>query len=191
LGEWLRQEYGTRASITSAVDECMQRMGLEGSLMTHPDYSNQEENISRPTLLMSSSRRGIVGWIPNCMWKLVTLDEGEIGEIRTISGEDWNIRTRGTFLLSKSFELLCNEEGRNYLDSSGEGNWVRDVDVLIEIIKKQGLHGPIIIVKRRGELRLLEGYHRIAAYSMLNSGKTPNATFYFSEPPNSIPHLIL
>jgi hypothetical protein len=170
LGEWMRQEYLTRAAIKSQVDRAVTDLQTPLDLVTSPNYTDLGQNLIRRRILERTGRSAILGWIDQSDWNKVSLSEDEIDSMRTIDGDDWRRRTGGTFTFSRLIDLLSSEEGRRQLRDAGEEAWVEDIERVVEAIRVSGDSGPLVAVSQGRVLMLIEGYHRLAAVRILQRG---------------------
>jgi len=182
LGEWLKHEYRIREDIRKDASSYLAKLGQDESVVISPDYDNQEENEVRKTLWLQTPRGVIVTWVPSFSWKTVRLTESEINHLETFQANDWEIRTRGTFEFSKLVEVLASNEGRTYL-SSVDQQWVSDIESWKNETRRIGLTGPLVIIREGDVIRLVEGYHRLAAALVLRiqGSKIQIPFFYLGE----------
>jgi len=172
--EFLAQELNSKR-FGSKIRAVLEKKGFSESVITHPDFSNQEENVQRAAILgdfrgYKQNKLIFTGYPDSVQWYEATMTKEELFKIRYVNYSYWNKISNNTHKPSIAAEnikkgiLVYNEPNDQYLEAA-------------QAFKK-GVTFPRLIItanEKDGPYVVLEGHLRLTAM-MLEQESIPEET---------------
>ena len=135
-----------------------------GSIIYHPDLSNEQENAARRALLFR--RRGRM-WreLPkDTVWWEVELQKSDIARVRAFPRKQWRSFASSSFYLTEMIEGI-----RKKVETREPSPFILKMRAVVQDLDDNIVPDSVLLIglDERGPLTIIEGNHRMAAALML------------------------
>lgn len=160
---WLKSEIASPRFGTD-LKGALNELGASIDLITRADINNEDENNIRFKVLRHY-RKWIDFDIESYTWKLITLNQSEVGELQYIDYSYWNELSNHTRLVKAAVENV--KTGQQVFDVPNDNFYS-----IAAGFENDQTFEPIVVITKHGINEIIEGHARATGYALATH--TPN-----------------